>query len=860
MPQPRNTAPARHAAKPATRHAAQRKTTRTASRRKRTGAYAAPSSSGNASGSAKKRYIPAIDGLRAFAVFAVILYHLGLPFAQGGLLGVTVFFVISGYLITGLLTAEWESSHTINLPQFWLRRIRRLFPAIVTVIVVMAAVYSLVSPLLLTKMRPDILPGLFWFENWWYILRDVSYFDAVGAPSPLTHFWSLAIEEQFYLVWPIILLGVFKAGVNKTGIRRACLVLAAISAIAMAVMYDPLGDPSRVYYGTDTRAFSLLIGAWLSFAWPGAQLTDKGTRNVPAASVLLLDAVGIAAFLGIIAMCVFANGFSDFMYYGGLVLCSVLSCVVIAVLAHPRSAFARVAAMKPFVWIGQRSYGMYLWHFPIIALLQPRNATMLPWWIYLVEIALTIVIAHLSYEFIETPIRRQGLSAFKASGKGTSSAKGAFGGANASTDTPTFRGWAQTHIPAVAASGIVLAIAVVGVIAVPPVSEGGVAADEKRVMSATLKKPLVDGVYDVVFIGDSVSLGANQQLNERFPHGMIDTEGNRQIPAGIDDLQGYLDQGVVGDTVVISLSTNGYAEPQDLETIMQMCGADRTVWFVNIRVPDNRCEPNNQAIQDCVNAHENAKLIDWYGASAGHDDWFIEDGIHLTFDGRDAYANLVVDTMGYVAPTDENTKYDVTFIGDVVALDAVDKLAGLFPHGIVDCSDARNLKAIRTAYEGYRDSGVVGDEVVLCLGNEESLERGSVESLIGDIGADKKIWLVNARCSSQWCAANNALLADIASANDNVQLIDWYAASTGHDGYLAENGINLTEEGISAYAATVHDAMGDRTQKRDQQTDESAQQNASDAASGEGAQTSGEADFADEAISDDGADAAGMAA
>ena len=484
---------------------------------------------------ASKRYIPAIDGLRAFAVFAVILYHMDLPYAQGGLLGVTVFFVISGYLITGLLTAEWESSRTIDLPQFWLRRIRRLFPAIVTVIVVMAAVFTFASPLLLTKMRPDIIPGLFWFENWWYIVRDLSYFEAAGAPSPLTHFWSLAIEEQFYLVWPIILLVVYKLGAGKKAVRRTCLVLAAVSAMAMAVLYDPAGDPSRVYYGTDTRAFSLLIGAWLSFAWPGAQLTPEGTRNTPSTSVHLLDAVGVAAFLAIVAMCVFISGYSDFMYYGGLVICSALSAVVIAVLAHPRSMFARIAACKPLVWIGKRSYGMYLWHFPIIELLEPRNATMLPWWIHLVELAIILVVSHLSYEFIETPIRKQGFIAFFKQ--------------------------LRSRIPALAATGIVTIVAVAGIVFVPPVTEGGGTPDEQRVMSATLKKPLVDGVYDVVFIGDSVPLGVCDELGELYPHGLIDTEGSRQISDGTETFEYYLNQGIVGDTVIVHLGTNGYLEP-----------------------------------------------------------------------------------------------------------------------------------------------------------------------------------------------------------------------------------------------------------------------------------------------------------
>ena len=772
---------AKHAAKPTRRPSVKRKP-KAAHGAPAPAATPAPAPKPAGAKRGKKRYIPAIDGLRAFAVFAVILYHMGMPFARGGLLGVTVFFVISGYLITGLLTAEWDASGTINLPQFWFRRIRRLFPAIVLVIVVTAAVFSFASPLLLTKMRPDIIPGLFWFENWWYIFRDLSYFEAAGAPSPLTHFWSLAIEEQFYLVWPVLLLGAYKAGAKKKLVRRACLVLAVISAIAMAVLFDPAGDPSRVYYGTDTRAFSLLIGAWLSFAWPGAQLTEEGTRHVPRKSVAILDGVGIAAFLAIIAMCVFISGYSMFMYYGGLLICSILSAVVIAVLAHPRSMLARFAALKPFVWIGQRSYGMYLWHFPIIVLLQPRNATALPWWIYLVEIALTIGIAHLSYQYVETPIRRDGFIAFFKK--------------------------LRDRAPALVASGLVTVVAVGGILVVPPVAEGGIAVDEPRVMSATLKKPIVDGVYDVVFVGDSVSLGANEQLNEAFPHGLIDTEGNRQIEAALPVLQDYIDQGIVGDTVMISLSTNGFAKPEELEQIMSMCGPDRTVWFVNIRVPDERCEPNNAAIQACVDAHDNAHLIDWYATTAGHDEYLIDDGIHLTVDGRKAFADLVVSTMGYVAPNDENTKYDVLFIGDVVALDAIDELSKKLPNGALDCSDARDFKAVRAAFDKYAEKNVIGDTLVLSLGNEGLLDRNDVEQLITDAGADKIIWIVNARCPNMWCEQNNELLSDIASKHDNVHIIDWFEASKGHDEYLAENGMGLTEDGVKAYTDTITHVMG----------------------------------------------------
>ena len=220
----------------------------------------------------KSRYIPALDGLRALAVLGVIAYHMGMAWMPGGLLGVTVFFVLSGYLITSLLLIEWDSTGTINLPQFWLRRVKRLFPAIAFVIICTAVLCTLFDHSLLTKLREDMWAALCWVTNWWYILRDVSYFDALGAPSPVTHFWSLAIEEQFYVVWPVVLILAHKFGVKRSHMRNATFVLALASALEMALLFNPDADPSRVYYGTDTRAFSLLIGAWLAFVWPSNQL------------------------------------------------------------------------------------------------------------------------------------------------------------------------------------------------------------------------------------------------------------------------------------------------------------------------------------------------------------------------------------------------------------------------------------------------------------------------------------------------------------------------------------------------------------------------------------------------------------
>ena len=272
----------------------------------------------------KSRYIPALDGLRALAVLGVIAYHMGMAWMPGGLLGVTVFFVLSGYLITSLLLIEWDSTGTIDLPQFWLRRVKRLFPAIAFVIIVTAVLCTLFDHSLLTKLREDMWAALCWVTNWWYILRDVSYFDALGAPSPVTHFWSLAIEEQFYVVWPVVLILAHKFGVKRAHMRNATFVLALASALEMALLFNPDADPSRVYYGTDTRAFSLLIGAWLAFVWPSNQLGANNEIHLDRNVRLALDAVGGIALIGLVAMMAGIEGTSAFMYRGGILLASIL--------------------------------------------------------------------------------------------------------------------------------------------------------------------------------------------------------------------------------------------------------------------------------------------------------------------------------------------------------------------------------------------------------------------------------------------------------------------------------------------------------------------------------------------------------
>ena len=359
------------------------------------------------------RYVASLDGLRTFAVMAVIFYHMSLDWAPGGLMGVTVFFVISGYLINGLLVAEYDAMKTISLSQFWLRRVRRIIPAVLLALAGTLVLCALVSPTLFAKARTDLLPSLFFFNNWWQIFHNVSYFEAAAAPSPLTHYWSLAIEEQFYIVWPLLLLVLLKIRMPKKGISVVVGILAVASFVAMAYLYSPMADPSRIYYGTDTRAGSLLVGALLALVWPSTIFGHRRTQSESGAARLAFNVLGVAALAGLVLVIVFTNSFTSFPYLGGIALVSVLTALLIAVLVVPNTWVARLLQLRPLVWIGKRSYGMYLWHYPIILATSRFTSTIeAPWWVRVSQIIVIIAVADLSYRFVETPIRSGALHAW----------------------------------------------------------------------------------------------------------------------------------------------------------------------------------------------------------------------------------------------------------------------------------------------------------------------------------------------------------------------------------------------------------------------------------------------------------------
>ena len=355
--------------------------------------------------SSRQRYLPGLDGLRAIAVLAVIAYHEQFGWAQGGLLGVGVFFTLSGFLITSLLLDQWSADGAMRLRVFWLHRARRLLPALFVMLAVVTAWVTAADRARLGGLRSAVAAASGYFSNWYLIAKNQSYFARFAPPAPMDHLWSLAVEEQFYLLWPLLLLAglLWARKRGAAGARRLLmptLVLAAVSFVVMDLLYQPGMDPTRVYEGTDTRAFGLLIGAALAMAWPGTTGSVALSRRTKMAA----DGAGLVG-LAVIGLMVWRVGeYSPFAYRGGLVLLSVATTAVVASVTYSGGAVAVMIGCRPLRWIGVRSYGIYLWHFPVIVLTTPLNAG--PNWLRaFLQTGAAVLLAALSWKYIEEPVR-----------------------------------------------------------------------------------------------------------------------------------------------------------------------------------------------------------------------------------------------------------------------------------------------------------------------------------------------------------------------------------------------------------------------------------------------------------------------
>lgn len=610
----------------------------------------------------KRRYITGLDGIRAIAVIMVLAYHLKLALFKSGFLGVTVFFVLSGYLITGILISEVEEEGTIDLKNFWLRRIRRLVPAVMSMAVVIIFVSAVVNRIIFTKGCKDFLASVLGFNNWWQIFNKVSYFEAAGVPSPFTHCWSLAIETQFYLIYPLILLGIYKLaksrgeGRAKRGLLFAgvTLLLALISVILMIVLFDPQQDASRVYYGTDTRAFSLLFGALLAILWDYRMVP----RRLSASVNMVLGSVSFAVLL---VMTIAINGSSNFWYRGGQFVGTILTVLVIYTVLGRKTWLSRFLSNPVLKWIGDRSYSIYLWHYPIILLIS--KGIKASWWITLIEIVLSVVLAELSYRFIETPIRHgiigEYLNILRSRPKSRQEKK-----RQVQVARRSLKVMAGTFVLTV--SLILCMIFVPKKNALDTLQKREAKAKETvKMTEEQLAKQKANGSesedtictanltddeilegLNLLLIGDSIAVDVTDDFYEMFPNSVSDTKIGRITSLGKQVLDSYIDEKKWEGEGVIFASLSNSPINGELEDIREKIGKDMPLFLTTVRIPHDTFEDeSNSKIKKFVEENDHTYLIDWYAASEGHDEYFDADDTHLLSAGAKAYANCIKEAV-----------------------------------------------------------------------------------------------------------------------------------------------------------------------------------------------------------------------
>jgi peptidoglycan/LPS O-acetylase OafA/YrhL len=616
-------------------------------------------------------YLPGLDGLRAVAVLGVIFFHLDLGWIPGGFLGVDVFFVLSGFLISSLLLEELDRSGRVDFGAFYLRRARRLLPALLLVLAFVAVAGATVARDAAAQIRQDLLPGLFFASNWWSVLADRSYFEAIGRPPLLQHLWSLAVEEQFYLLWPVLLL----AAARWRG-RRGVLVVAAAGALASTVLMGvlsvragyPLVDASRVYFGSDTHAMGLLVGAALATLWRPARLP----REVAPAARRALDLTGWVALAAVLVIFWRTDQYAPWLYRGGFLLVALVVAVLVAVASHPASRVGPALGTPVLRYVGERSYGLYLWHWPVFMLTRPvLDVVDNGWPLLLGRLGLVFAIAEVSYRYVELPVRQGALTRrlrglrerwrhTPAPGRTALGLRLAGVGAVAVLSTG-FVGSALAAAPAPQGESYLGGDGVTSVLAdadadvqpdvvepsTPPPSTPAPASPPPAPAAAAPRAsaaPAVPaaGVVRVraTIIGDSVVLGARRGLGRVLPASRIDASIARQTKDIAARIRALEASGSLAPVVVLHLGSNGIATPDQLRAILADL-ADRRVVLVTSAGPHPWQDYTNRTITKVAPQYDNVRVADWAAAAQGHPEYFVKDGVHLTTAGIRTFSNLV---------------------------------------------------------------------------------------------------------------------------------------------------------------------------------------------------------------------------
>ena len=579
-------------------------------------------------------YLPGIDALRALAVLAVFAYHAGIGWMPGGFLGVDVFFVISGYLITSLLLREFRRDGHLRLGRFWLRRARRLLPAVGVLIAVTMVVAAIVEPDRIDQLRGDALASLLYFANWHFIYGHESYFESFGRPSLFRHLWSLSVEEQFYLFWPLL----FAAGMKLFGRTRLLFgVLAgALASMALAwILFHPGHDASRVYYGTDTHAVGLLAGVALALVWSPLEL--RRHRAGPLVGPIL-DGAGALA-LGYVALCfLHVHDYDLALWHGGYLWLGLATALLLATLAHPAARLGRLLGQPPLLWLGLRSYSFYLWHWPVLALTRPGiDVSMARGVLIPLQLLATLALADLSYRFVELPFQGKAKLPGLPPGWLRVGRPALVAGVLA---VVVFVGWSglfgggDQQVDAAAASTATVAKVraklPVGPDRLPAAGRGGGRGRPPRILA----------------LGDSVMIGAKEKLAARLGPGFsMDAKVGRQADEFVAIAQRLKREGHRPEAMIVQMGDNGPLYSSEMEALRKATSEVGQLFLVNDHAQVSWLGESNHALAEAAEQWPHTTLIDWAAAAEAGGESLFWDGTHLTPAGAGVYARLLAGTV-----------------------------------------------------------------------------------------------------------------------------------------------------------------------------------------------------------------------
>ena len=582
----------------------------------------------NTTGKVGVRHISSIDGLRAIAVTAVILYHLGITWIPGGFLGVDLFFVISGYVITRLILDSINQSSALDLRAFYAARLRRIYPAFIFMVICTIIFIGVWAPEAIKRFLSDLPYALTGTINWFLVARHQDYFEAIGRPPLLQHTWSLAVELQFYLIWPIILLTILKY-FGKKNIARIALLIAIISGVTLFLVSLRLDQSnaqqiSHIYFGTDTHSLGLFLGSALAVSW----IPQNLSADIEQRAQDVIDGIGVVGLLGLISTFLFIDETNASLYRLAFPLAGIFGCLVIISLVHPASRFAPLISSAPFRWVGQRSYGIYIWHWVIFQVTRPSvDLTGQTWALYLARVLLVLALADISLRWVEIPFR-QGM------------VQNWFRGMKYRAPKVKLRQQLSIVFSIIAVLAVTSSISVQAINKADQISQDLLTQQEDQAAS----QEDLGSTTGLWVTGDSVILGIRSKLESKEHISLINARVGRQAPELLAVMR--VDQSSVPSSpVVFNLGNNNALTEQTVVDIFEVVKNQPQVIVVNTAVPRPWKDANNAIISKVASRYPNVRLVDWDRVSKDRPELFAPDGVHLSPTGSDVYVDLVLTVL-----------------------------------------------------------------------------------------------------------------------------------------------------------------------------------------------------------------------